>query len=64
MDDTKKFMDVAIEEARKGLKEEGLPIGSVLVLDGKIVGRGHNQRYQKTVPSCTQKWTALKMQVL
>lgn len=41
------FMQAAIEEARKGLAEGGIPIGSVLVIDGKIVGRGHNQRVQK-----------------
>ncbi|OLS31197.1 MAG: tRNA-specific adenosine deaminase [Candidatus Thorarchaeota archaeon AB_25] len=40
-------MSAAIEEARKGLSEEGIPIGSVLVIDDKIVGRGHNQRMQK-----------------
>ena len=37
----------AIKEARKGRDEGGIPIGSVLVIDGKIVGRGHNQRVQK-----------------
>ncbi len=41
------FMQAAIEEARKGLAEGGIPIGSVLVIDGQIVGRGHNQRVQK-----------------
>jgi len=41
------FMQAAIEEAQKGLAEGGIPIGSVLVIDGKIVGRGHNQRAQK-----------------
>jgi len=41
------FMQAAIEEARKGLEEGGIPIGSVLVIDGKIVGRGHNRRVQK-----------------
>ncbi len=41
------FMAAAIEEARKGLAEGGIPIGSVLVIDGKIVGRGHNRRVQK-----------------
>lgn len=41
------FMQAAIEEARKGLSEGGIPIGSVLVVDGKIVGRGHNRRVQK-----------------
>ena len=40
------FMRAAIDEARKGLAEGGIPIGSVLVLDGKIIGRGHNQRVQ------------------
>ena len=44
------FMKAAIEEARKGLAEGGIPIGSVLVKDGKIVGRGHNQRVQKDDP--------------
>lgn len=43
----KKYMDVAIEEAKKGLASGGIPIGSVLVIDDKIVGRGHNQRMQK-----------------
>lgn len=41
------FMQAAIEEAQKGLAEGGIPIGSVLVIDGKIVGRGHNRRVQK-----------------
>lgn len=41
------FMDAAIDEARKGLAEGGIPIGSVLILDGKIIGRGHNRRVQK-----------------
>lgn len=41
------FIEAAIEQARKGLSEGGIPIGSVLVLDGKIVGRGHNQRVQQ-----------------
>ncbi len=44
------FMQAAIDEARKGLAEGGIPIGSVLVKDGKIVGRGHNQRVQKNDP--------------
>lgn len=41
------FMQAAIEEARKGRVAGGIPIGSVLVLDGEIIGRGHNQRVQK-----------------
>jgi cytosine deaminase len=45
---TDQFLQAAIEEARKGLAEGGIPIGSVLVIDGKIVGRGHNQRVQQS----------------
>ncbi len=41
------FLEAAIEEAKLGLKEGGIPIGSVLVIDNKIVGRGHNRRVQK-----------------
>jgi cytosine deaminase len=41
------YLAAAIEEARKGRDEGGIPIGSVLVIDGKIVGRGHNRRVQK-----------------
>ena len=40
------FMQAAIDEARKGLAADGIPIGSVLVCDGAIIGRGHNQRVQ------------------
>ena len=41
------FLQAAIEEAKQGLVEDGIPIGSVLVIDGKIVGRGHNRRVQQ-----------------
>jgi cytosine/creatinine deaminase len=41
------FLQAAIDEAKKGLAEGGIPIGSALVCDGKILGRGHNQRIQK-----------------
>jgi len=41
------FLKAAIEEAELGLREGGIPIGSVLVIDNKIVGRGHNRRVQK-----------------
>jgi cytosine deaminase len=41
------FMEEAIREAEKGLEEGGIPIGSVLVYDGQIIGRGHNRRIQK-----------------
>lgn len=42
-----KFMEAAIEQARRSLDEGGIPIGSVLVIDDRIVARGHNQRVQK-----------------
>jgi cytosine/creatinine deaminase len=41
------FLQAAIDEAKRGLAEGGIPIGSALVCDGKILGRGHNQRVQK-----------------
>ncbi len=44
------FMKAAIDEAKLGLQEGGIPIGSVLVKDGKIIGRGHNRRVQKDDP--------------
>ncbi len=44
------FLQAAHEEALLGLSEGGIPIGSVLVLDGEIVGRGHNRRVQNGSP--------------
>lgn len=41
-----KFLQAALDEAKKGLAEGGIPIGSVLIQDGKIIGRGHNRRVQ------------------
>ncbi len=41
------FLDAAIAEAERGLAEGGIPIGSVLVHDGRIIGRGHNRRVQR-----------------
>ena len=41
------FMQAALEEARQGLAEGGIPIGSVLVIEGQIVARGHNRRVQE-----------------
>ncbi len=41
------FLDAAIREARAGRAEGGIPIGSVLVINGTIVARGHNQRVQR-----------------
>ena len=42
------FMEAAIKDARQGLAEGGIPIGSVLVHEGKIIGRGHNRRIQNS----------------
>lgn len=41
------FLDAAFEEAEIGLKEGGIPIGSIIVHNGEIIGRGHNRRIQK-----------------
>jgi creatinine deaminase len=41
------FLQAAIDEAKAGFAEGGIPIGSVLVIDGRIVGRGHNRRVQR-----------------
>ena len=45
-----KFMQAAIEEAEQGKRENGIPIGSVLVRNGEIIGRGHNRRVQNNDP--------------
>jgi len=45
-----RFLEAAIEQAREGLSTGGIPIGSVLVIDGEIVGRGHNRRVQEKSP--------------
>lgn len=47
MEETDKFLKAALEEAQKGYAEGGIPIGSVLVHKGKIIGRGHNKRVQE-----------------
>jgi cytosine deaminase len=50
--DYNSMLDVAIEEARKGLDEGGIPIGAALFdRDGKLLGRGHNRRVQEDDPS-------------
>ncbi len=54
------FLGAAIEEAKKGLSEGGIPIGSVLVHNGKILGRGHNQRIQKGSPTLHGEIDALE----
>ena len=55
-----RFMQAAIEEAQQGLAEGGIPIGSVLVHNGVILGRGHNRRIQKGSPILHGEMDALE----
>lgn len=54
------FMQAAIDEALQGLQEGGIPIGSVLVHKGRIIGRGHNRRIQKGSPILHGEMDALE----
>lgn len=54
------FLEAAIAEARAGWDEGGIPIGSVLVHDGVIIGRGHNRRVQKGSPTLHGEMDALE----
>lgn len=54
------FFEAALEEARKGYAEGGIPIGSVLVHKGIILGRGHNRRVQKGSPTLHGEMDALE----
>ena len=54
------FMQAAIAEAEAGYAEGGIPIGSVLVHDGRIVGRGHNRRVQRGSPTLHGEMDALE----
>lgn len=54
------FMQAAIDEAKQGLAEGGIPIGSVIVHDGKIIGRGHNRRVQSGSPTLHGEMDALE----
>lgn len=54
------FMQAAFEEAMQGYREGGIPIGSALVLDGKIIGRGHNRRVQRGSPVLHAEMDALE----
>jgi creatinine deaminase len=57
MDD---FLALAIEEAERGRDEGGIPIGAVLVHDGRIIGRGHNRRVQQGSPTLHGEMDALE----
>lgn len=52
-----RYLEAAIEEARRSLAEGGIPIGAVLVYQDRIIGRGHNQRVQKEALYYMVKWT-------
>jgi cytosine deaminase len=54
------FLEAAIAEAEQGLAQGGIPIGSVLVVDDEIVGRGHNRRIQKGSPTLHGEMDALE----
>jgi len=54
------FMQAAIDEAKAGLAKGGIPIGSVLVHNGKIIGRGHNKRVQTGSPTLHGEMDALE----
>ena len=54
------FLEAAFDEARQGLREGGIPIGAVLVHDGRIIGRGHNRREQSGSPVLHAEMDALE----
>ena len=57
MDD---FLTLAIEEAMRGRDEGGIPIGAVLVHDGRVIGQGHNRRVQQGSPTLHGEMDALE----
>ena len=54
------FLKAAIEEAKRGAAEGGIPIGSVIVHNGEIIGRGHNRRMQNGSPTLNGEMDALE----
>lgn len=60
MEEHDRFMTAAIEEARAGFDEGGIPIGSVIVHRGEIIGRGHNRRVQRGSPTLHGEMDALE----
>jgi cytosine deaminase len=54
------FMDLAVAKARQGWEEGGIPIGSVLVVGGEVIGAGHNRRVQKGSPILHAEMDALE----
>ena len=58
-----KFLDAAYEEAQLGLSEGGIPIGSVLVRNGEIIGRAIIAASRRAIRSCMAKWMPSRMPV-
>jgi cytosine deaminase len=59
-EEDQRFLEAAVAEARKGWAAGGIPIGSVIVHDGEIIGGGHNQRMQKGSPTLHGEMDALE----
>ncbi|KAG9394032.1 tRNA-specific adenosine deaminase [Carpediemonas membranifera] len=55
-----KFMQIALDEAKAGMAEGGIPIGACLVIDGEVRGRGHNMRVQKNSPTLHGEMSAME----
>ncbi|HEY9775435.1 MAG TPA: nucleoside deaminase [Planktothrix sp.] len=60
LQELQRFMQEAMAEARKGYDEGGIPIGSVLLRQGKVIGRGHNRRVQNDDPTAHAEIDCLK----
>ncbi|MBR6539114.1 MAG: nucleoside deaminase [Bacteroides sp.] len=61
MEATNKFMQLAIDEARKGIEQQhGGPFGSVVVKDGKVIGKGHNCVLKNNDPTCHGEVAAIR----
>ena len=59
-EEDQRFMRLALEEARQGLSEGGLPIGAVLVRDGEVLAKGHNRRVQEGDPTAHGEMDCLR----
>lgn len=59
-EDDQRFLAEAVAEARKGQESGGIPIGAVLVRDGRVIGRGHNRRVQDGDPIAHGEMSALR----
>lgn len=60
MEHDERFMSLAYDQALKSYNEGGLPIGAVMVEDGQVIGRGHNNRYQKGDPTAHGEMDCLR----